>query len=127
MSYNKICGQVRGYQKGSTDVFHSSIKGGKYIDNVYADGISITFGSPQKHVWTYAAGISDDGHYPNWNCPCAHYPGPDPPNFVSDHYYCESGNGSCFNTDSYYTGDVLWDGKQCVGSNNNCCSNPDMP
>jgi len=127
MSYNKICGQVRGYQKGSTDAFHSSVKGGKSINNAYTDGLSITFGSPRKHVWTYAAGISDDGNYPEWNCPCAHYAGPDPPSFVGDHYYCESGNGGGVSIHSYYYADALWDGKQCFGSNNNCCNHPDMP
>jgi len=28
---------------------------------------------------------------------------------------------------TYHYNDVLWDGKQCVGSKNNCCTNPDMP
>ena len=26
------------------------------IDGIYVDGISISLGSPRKHVWTYAAG-----------------------------------------------------------------------
>ena len=28
---------------------------------------------------------------------------------------------------AYYSSDVLWAGKQCDGSNNNCCTNPDLP
>ncbi|XP_065902127.1 uncharacterized protein [Dysidea avara] len=127
MNYNKICGKVRGYQKGSTDAFHSAVKGGKSINNVYADGISITFGNPRKHVWTYAAGFTDDGNYPHYNCPCAHIPGPDPPSFVGDHYYCDSGDTGSYDVSAYYSGDVLWDGKQCHGSNNNCCTSTDMP
>ena len=35
---------------------------------------------------------SDDGNYPDYNCPCAATPGPDPPAFVGDYYYCESGD-----------------------------------
>ena len=78
-SYNKICGQVRGFQKGSTDAFypHAYAKGlipegdyylpelnvSKTINGVYVDGVSITLGDPRKHVWTYAAGLSDDYDY----------------------------------------------------------------
>ena len=85
ISYYKICGQVKGYQKGNTDAFESSIES---IDDHYVDGVSITLGSPRKHVWTYAIGISDSGSLGNVSyCPCADTVGPDPPSFVSLHYY----------------------------------------
>ena len=89
--------------------------------------MSITLGDPRKHVWTYAVGISDiqDFHVPS-NCPCADVRGIDPPSFVSDHYYCESGNAGGSNTDAYYTTDPVWDGLDCSGSVN-CCAHPDMP
>jgi len=49
---------------------------------VYVEGISITLGLPRKHVWTYAAGLSDDFNYPGpCHVPCTH-PGPPPPAFV---------------------------------------------
>jgi len=76
VSYNKICGRMKGYQKGSPDAFENRSPS---IDNGYVDGISITLGSPRKHVWTYAAGLSDDYNYPTHNCPCAKIPGPSPP------------------------------------------------
>lgn len=126
VSFSKICGQVLAYQKGSTDAFYLAI-GRKSINDIYVDGISITVGNPRKHVWTYAAGISDDGFYPKQNCPCADIPGPDPPAFVGNHYYCESGNTGTYDTTVYYSSDVLWDGYGCVGKQNNCCTNPDMP
>ena len=78
-------------------------------------------------MWSYKAGLSDDGNYPRWNCPCAHVPGPDPPPFVGDHYYCESGDTGRYRCSEYYSSDVLWDGNQCDGSNNNCCTNSDIP
>ena len=89
--------------------------------------MSITLGSPRKHVWTYAVGISDDGssqasHY----CPCAATKGADPPSFVSDHYYCESGDIAGADANGYYTTDQLWDGLDCSDSVN-CCAHPDMP
>ena len=126
ITFNKICGQVKGYQKGSTDAFFTSTAT-KSINDHYVDGLSITLGNPRKHVWTYAIGMSDDADNPRFNCPCAAIPGPDPPAFVGDHYYCESGNTGGFNYNEHYTSDMLWDGYGCHHANNNCCTNPDMP
>ena len=89
--------------------------------------MSITLGNPRKHVWTYAVGASDDYNNQHSNCPCAATPGPDPPAFVGNHYYCES---ACIGSPSvavYYTSDMLWDGNGCYHANNNCCTNPDTP
>ena len=128
VTFNKICGQVKGYQKGNSFFsFWSTKYDTKSINDHYLDGLSITLGNPRKHVWTYAIGISDDGNYPDWNCPCAAIPGPGPPAFVGDHYYCESGNTGTFNINDYHTSDILWDGNGCHHANNNCCTNPDMP
>ena len=127
VTFNKICGQVKGYQKGSPEAFHSTKYDTKSINDHYVDGLSITLGNPRKHVWTYAAGQSDDHTHPDHNCPCAAIPGPDPPAFVGDHYYCESGNTGNFDFNEHYTSDMLWDGYGCHHANNNCCTNPDMP
>ena len=54
ITFNKICGQVKGYQKGNTDGFLSSRDNAKSINDHYVDGLSITLGNPRKHVWTYA-------------------------------------------------------------------------
>ena len=48
----EICGKIKGYQKGSPDVFH-----GSSLDNGYVHGVSITIGNPRKHLWTYANGV----------------------------------------------------------------------
>ena len=122
MRYSKICGQAVGYQYYSTDAFH----GPRDINSNYIDGMSITYGSPRKHIWTYAVGLSDDHNYNgNFNCPCAKYPGPAPHLFVGDHYYCESGNTGAYEN-TLYINDPLWDGEGC-GTGNNCCAQPGMP
>ena len=127
VTFNKICGQVKGYQKGGTDAFWSTKFDTKSIDDHYATGVLITLGNPRKHVWTYAVGLSDNENYPGYNCPCAATSGPDPPSFVGDHYYCESGSVGTPSGGDYYTSDVLWDGYGCHHDSNNCCTNPDMP
>ena len=103
-NYSKVCGKVRGYQRGSTDGFYPSayahgkvkrytpVMSSQSLDGVYVDGISITSGNPRKHVWTYAVGLSDDYNHMHANCSCDKYPGPDPPKYVGNHYSCESGN-----------------------------------
>ena len=81
----KICGQAKGYQKGLTSTYITRSS----TNTFYVDSLSITLGNPRKHVWTYAIGHSYDANYPNNNCPCSIYPGPNPPSFDGDHYYCE--------------------------------------
>ena len=48
VSYQRVCGRARGYQKGKTDEF---LAGGN-IDGSYVNGLSITHGSPHQHIWT---------------------------------------------------------------------------
>jgi len=127
-SYSKICGKVLGYQQKTMDGFYPSayaygrVNGyipktsSRSLDGVYVDGVSVTCGNPCKHVWTYAATGHDAKKYQIYNCPCAEYPGPDPPIFVGSHYYCKSGP----------TGTLLWDGVGCRPENN-CCYDAGMP
>jgi len=123
VSYKEIRGYAKAYQFYSMDAFHMYKP--KSIDGTYVDGLSLTYGSgPRKHIWTYAVGISQDGYYPNYNCPCAYYPGGSPW-FIGGDYYCESGNTGGWEA-TWYTGDVLFDGAGCPWGNN-CCSNPDLP
>ena len=123
-SYQHICGQAKGYQKGTPDAFNSGIQS---IDHAYVDGVSITLTSPRTHVWTYAAGYCNEcGSYTYYNCPCANPPGRRPPRFVGNDYYCESGSTRSPHVHSYYTSDPLWDGSGCGGSIG-CCADIDKP
>ena len=121
-SYTHICGRARGYQFGSTDSF-ASVNASSTINDSYVDGLSITRGSPRKHIWSYAAGFQEEipGNLHS-QCPCA-VPGYNNTNktpFVSDDYDCESG----FVNNPSRTiawGDPLWDGEGCTQTNNTCC------
>ena len=51
VSYQRMCGRARGYQKGDTVAFYGS-SFGKTIENDYISGSSITYSNnPCKHVW----------------------------------------------------------------------------
>ena len=46
--YNKVCGQIIGYQVGSTDAFQFAQQ--YSIDQQYVDGVSVTYGTLCKHI-----------------------------------------------------------------------------
>ena len=123
----KYVGMAVGYQKATTDGFAALYFSERSLNGPYVDGISITYGTPRKHIWTYGIGRSDksDGlpTYRN-NCPCSEFPGTSPPSFVHDNYYCES--GSLLLGSDYHTSDPVWDGEDC-SVNNSCCSEPSLP
>ena len=123
--YSKVCGQARGYQYYTGEAFHPSTNG---INSHYVDGVSITYGNPRHHLWTYAYGLTDDYNYNGaYNCPCAKYPGEAPPAFVGLDYYCESGiTGRWQDNNRIALEDPLWDGDGC-GPGNSCCAQAGMP
>ncbi len=121
--YNKVCGRIRGYQLGRAEGFSERA----HIAAAYVDGVSLThgYGEDRTHIWTFAVGLSetysgnsnDDTLY----CPCMLSGATQPPSFVGDDYFCESGNqlGS-LGHHNIYSDDPLWDGQQCTLT---CCQN----
>ena len=129
IKYSQVCGKVIGYQVGITDGTagrNSSIKNN--INTYYADGVSITHGSPRKHIWTLMSG-SANRNVRSSSCPCAKVGFSPAPSFVGSDYYCESGyKGSYIPTlGAFYSSDRLWDGKDCGGSETACCQRPFIP
>ena len=120
--YTNVCGRVRGYQYGFPEVFNT---GTNSIDSHYLDGVSITHGTPRTHLWSYAAGITEQFSSIDHRCPCAR---PDPtdrsdvPSFVGEDFYCESGFSGSNYEDRIAWEDPLWDGQGCFASGNQCCN-----
>ena len=123
-NYNNICGRVRGYQENNPEGFYHHTLTNKRIDGPYANGILITQGSPRKHIWSYVAGAS--GANDHRICPCArsipNITSSDVPNFVGNHYYCESGHKEANHYGGVIWEDPLWDGQGCPNSGNQCCN-----
>ena len=126
--YNKVCGRIIGYQVASPGAFHTIYLAvpPSNINDIYVDGVSVTYGSPRTHIWTLAAGVTEGTHgLPD--CPCSVAPGRSPPDYVGNNYYCESGNPNPmggFIHGHLYGDDQLWDGEMCEGQ---CCSNGKSP
>ena len=121
--YQRVCGRVIGYQDGSPDGF-SYLGESVSINESYLDGVSITYGQPRNHIWSYVAAVTERGVLnPPSNCPCSTAAGSGPQSFVGNNYYCESGNPTNA-YDSFFSADKLWDGKQCEGT---CCTDSKSP
>ena len=90
--YNKVCGRVIGYQVASPDAFNTEHQSDRSINGFYVDGVSITHGSPRNHIWSYVAGVHENLTNAEFVCPCSSQDARQPPSFVGDNYYCESGN-----------------------------------
>ena len=73
ISYQRVCGRARGYQKGDTTGFY-----GAYINELndqnyenYVAGLSITYSSARQHIWTFANGQGETLAW-SWNCRCTY-------------------------------------------------------
>ena len=120
-TYSNVCGRVLAYQVGTTNAFRSSRN--DTIDDVYVDGVSLTHGRPRKHIWTFAAGLSEETNFDS-ACPCSsNTQATPPPPFVGTDYFCESGVRFYYQNLplTFYFNDTLWDGRGCSISNQ-CCS-----
>ena len=88
--YTEVCGFVAGYQYKTPDAFRGVIKSDS-IDEAYLDGVSITHGTPRKHIWSLAAGTASGTSLLS-DCPCNLDANGRVPAFVKNNWYCESGN-----------------------------------
>ena len=124
VSYSQVCGRVRGYQKYTLDAFfhHQSSS----IDSPYVDGVSITHGSPRKHIWSLAAGFSESTKNVKYGCPCNYGATVKPAPFVGNDFYCESGFSQGPHN-NFASSDPLWDKKKCRGQEAPCCNRLLLP
>ena len=124
ISYQRVCGRARGYQKGDTIAFYGEGYDSDTIDEDYVSGLSITYSSnPRQHIWTFASGLGERT-YQIYSCPCTSTAGYSPPSFVGNNYYCELASWYCCDFDTYYFNDTLWDGAGCI---DNCCDDTTQP
>ena len=129
LGYSKVCGKVRAYQVGHPESFSDlgtgSIHRSNNINTNYLDGVSLTRGTPRQHIWSFAAAFNEVGTHPSENCPCIirgqESSATEPPAFVGNDYFCDTGASSSFDLQAFYSDDPLWDGAGC-GPLNDCCS-----
>ena len=124
--YTKVCGRAHGYQFFSASAFHTyTYDDQTTLDSSYVSGLSVTYGSPRNHIWTFAAGWPPGTYYyydRHFNCLCDDNLGPAVPPFVGENYFCESegtvGGGHLQRV--WDLDDPLWDSQGCR-SWSTCC------
>ena len=117
ISYDKVCGRVTGIQIGTADVFG----GPTDIEQPYVDGVSLTYGTPRQHIWTFIGYYS--ARFPE--CPCSTGSTRTTLDFVGQDYFCESGtNENGFAGTRVFDEDPLWDGLMCTDTEVPCCNGP---
>ena len=130
-SFSRVCGRVKAYAYGALDAFENSNLATPLndIDQPYVSGVSLTIDDPRRHVWTFAAGLGENGRTdrgtPNAEridqCPCdVSNLDIDIPDFVGNDYFCESGLEEFDGNFVFQADDPLWDGLDC-NEESNCC------
>ena len=107
VTYSRVCGRAIGHTERiiSHRAFATTSQD---IDRAYVDGVSVTYGSPRQHVWTFAASY-------NSPCPlCSFQIGQPPPSFVGNSYFCDDPYSTPF--DGTFS---FWTGVDCLSD---CCS-----
>ena len=125
IQYSQVCGRIIGYQLGAPQAFRCFNDGfPRTIDSPYVDGVSLTYGSPRQHIWTFAGAIDVTSRNPTSRCTCTYPSRPNPsPSFVGDDYFCETGvpPGQGWSHNTFHADDPLWDGQGC-GPISTCCT-----
>ncbi len=119
VQYSRVCGKVIGYQFGLTNAFADSSN--DISLGTYADGVSLTHGSPREHIWTFVAAFNEADDLLA-TCRCMNSEALLPPSFVGTDYFCDTANEQFPFPDPFifFPNNPLWDGAGC-GSTSTCC------
>ena len=127
IQYSQVCGRIIGYQIGQPGAFLPENigpggPGPRAIDDQYVDGVSLTYGSPRQHIWTFANGIDESPTPLVDQCPCtvSQQLNVNTPPYVGSDYFCETGfpqgqkyMNNMLNQTAFHDDDPLWDGQGC--------------
>ena len=123
--YSQVCGRIIGYQFGQPEAFVAeNINDPQTIDGPYVDGVSLTYGNPRQHIWTFANALDERGGIAT--CPCTNTNRQatiNIPSLIGNDYFCETGvpPGQSWSVGTFYANDSLWDGQGC-GPASTCCT-----
>ncbi len=114
----RLYGRVHGIQSGTPDLWDGIF--GRGIEGDYINGISLTYGHPRQHIWSFLSAA-----FPN--CPCSTDPTVTTPSFIGENYFCESGTMMTDNFAQTFVNDPIWDGQNCESTQDpGCCTRGDL-
>ena len=120
MNYSEVCGRVTGYQYGGPDAFSTGSTNPGHVD-----GVILTYGSPRRHIWSFATANSKSSL--SSGCPCSTGSSTSPPSFVGSDYFCESGYSGLGRPSLQLFAEPLWIGKGCSKLETPCCQATGIP
>ena len=112
--FSEVCGRVTGYQYWSPDAFN--------VGSSFVDGVSLTYGSSHKHIWSFAAARLES----DTSCPCSGGAHSANTSTIGNDYFCESGYSGPSVQRRLYP-EPLWDGQGCRGREAPCCNATSIP
>ena len=115
LNYSKVCGRITALTSGALDGFMRT--NDTDINGTYVDGVSLTYGAPRQHIWTFAATFSEANRMLSCSCNNSNTAGTPPPEYVGNDYFCDTR----FRESGVDRDLVLWQGTDCTSSNA-CCS-----
>ena len=128
IQYSQVCGRIIGYQVGAPQAFlleNDDSPQTVTIDGPYVDGLSLTYGNPRQHIWTFANALDErTSGNPTSRCTCTNPSRSNrAPSFVGNDYFCETGvpPGQSWSSNTFHADDPLWDGEGC-GPTSTCCA-----
>ena len=104
-------------QERTNDAFDGRFASLPGIEGEYVDGVSITAGSPRRHVWTYA--VSGFAHGIT-ACPCQFSGATPAPDFVGNDYFCSTSNSESHNYD-FSDFSHIWSATDVCPPGGDCC------
>ena len=117
-AYTKVCGRIIGYQYASPNgATHDNPTAANAINEPYLDGVSITYGRPRKHIWSFF------GMFTPWRC-CEekHLNNTEFLGFVGNNSFCDTGNiDNADWQETLFTNHTLWDGVAGCVNSATCC------
>ena len=116
--YTQVCGRITGYLYDTSDGIargwgepHSP---GNEINGPYLDGVSVTYGTPRQHIWSFFC-----GHVEYQCCSEEDWEVVESYNIVGDNYFCDIGS---FGANILAISSPVWDGNTQCSSDPNCCA-----
>ena len=117
-AYTQVCGRITGYSFYTIDGvarLANSTTPGNEINEEYLDGVSVTYGMPRQHIWSFF----NDHTLTARCCEQQRLDFIQSFNFIEDNFFCDTGNnGGNFLGVTY----PVWDGVTQCPNNPHCCA-----
>ena len=116
--YSEVCGRIIGYQYGSPNGADYEVYSQKFSNSInepYLDGVSVTYGRPRKHIWSFFE------MFYTWKC-CGkrHLNNTQSLGFIGS--FCDTGNIDNSEWEgTLFVNSTLWDGVAGCPASVTCC------